>query len=245
MMKILEVKYHNISFKQALLNAVRLMAQEGKFAIFFLNLDCLSKAVRDKEYSAILADTALVLPDGIGLKIATWMFGGKMIENCNGTDFSPAFMKIAAEEGWRIFFLGGLEGVAAKAAENVRKSIPDIKIVGTHSGYFQDDEQLIKQINDSQAQILFVALGAPKQEKWIARNRQKLNPKVCLGVGALLDYLSGHKVRAPKIFQLLYLEWLWRIFIEPKRMFQRYIIDGLGFMLYLSFIALKSRVSSK
>lgn len=245
LMEILKVKYHNVSFKQALASAVRLMEQERKSNIFFLNLDCLSKAVKDKEYSAILADTTLVLPDGIGLKVATWLFGGRMVENCNGTDFSPQLMKVAAEQGWTIFFLGGKEGVAEAAAQNVAKSFPGIKIVGVHSGYFKDDGEVIRQINASGAQILFVAFGAPKQEKWIAHNRQQLEPKLCLGVGALLDYLSGYKIRAPKIFQMLYLEWFWRIFIDPKRMFRRYIIDGFGFMFYLIFMALKSRLNTK
>ncbi len=244
-MEILKVKYHNISFKEAISDAVRLMGQARKSNIFFLNLNCLSKAVKDKEYAAILADTTLVLPDGIGLKVATWLFGGRMVENCNGTDFSPALMKIAAKQGCPIFFLGGKEGVALKAAENVRNFIPGIQIVATHSGYFEDDEEIIKKINESGAQILFVAFGAPKQEKWIAHNRQKLNPKLCLGVGALLDYMSGQKLRAPKIFQALHLEWLWRIFIDPKRMFRRYIIDGLGFMFYLIFMAFKSRLNTK
>ncbi len=240
-MEILKIKYHNISFQEAVESAVALMRQERKSNIFFLNLDCLSKAIKDKEYSTILADTTFVLPDGIGLKIATWMFGGAMRENCNGTDFSPALMKMAAKEGWSIFLLGGKEGVAAQAAENVRNFIPGIQIVGVHSGYFESDEEIIKKINQSGAQILFVAFGAPKQEKWIARNRQKLNPKLCLGVGALLDYMSGQKLRAPKIFQMLYLEWLWRIFTDPKRMLRRYIVDGIGFIFYLAFMAFKFR----
>jgi N-acetylglucosaminyldiphosphoundecaprenol N-acetyl-beta-D-mannosaminyltransferase len=245
MMEILGVKYHNVSFAQAVESAGHLFTQERKSVIFFLNLDCLSKAVKDPEYRNILNDATLVLPDGVGLKVATRLFGGMMRENCNGTDISPVLMKAAAKEGWPIYFLGGKEGVAQRAAENVRNFIPGIKIVGSHSGYFSDEEKVIKAINDSGAAMLFVAFGAPLQEKWIARNRQKLNPKVCLGVGALLDYMSGEILRAPRTMQMLHLEWLWRVFIDPKRMFQRYIINGFGFMFYLTFMACKTRLTAK
>ncbi len=244
-MEILGVKYHNVSFQEALASAGRLLEQDRKSAIFFLNLDCLSKAVNDPEYRQILNDTTMVLPDGIGLKIATILFGGRMRENCNGTDFSPFLMKMAAKEGWPIYFLGGKNDIAEKAAKNVRSFIPGIHIVGSRSGYFKDEEELIKDINSSGAVILFVAFGAPLQEKWIAHNRQRLNPRLCLGVGALLDYMSGSKLRAPKTMQRLHVEWLWRIFIEPKRMVRRYIVDGLGFMFYLTFMAVKIRLFPK
>ncbi|MFC1708731.1 WecB/TagA/CpsF family glycosyltransferase [Candidatus Omnitrophota bacterium] len=226
-MRILNVNYDNISMAEALEKACYLLRENSKSNVFFLNADCLYKAQKDSRYRDILNSAQLLLPDGIGLRIVTELFGGKMKDNCNGTDFSPLFMERAAKEGYRIFFLGGKEGVAEKAAENTRKTIPEILIVGTHSGYFDDDGLLINTINNSGADILFVAMGVPAQEKWIYQNRVKLNPKLYLGVGALLDYLSGHIVRAPKFIRAIHLEWLWRIGVEPKRMFKRYIVDGL------------------
>jgi N-acetylglucosaminyldiphosphoundecaprenol N-acetyl-beta-D-mannosaminyltransferase len=183
----------------------------------------------------------LVLPDGVGLKIISWIFGGKIKENCNGTDFSPKLMEEAAKEGYKIFLLGSKDGIAQKASENIKKTIPNLKIVGTSSGYFNNDEEVIQKINTSGADILFVAMGVPLQEKWIARNRDRLNPKLCLGVGALFDYLSGSTPRAPLPMRRMHLEWLWRIFIEPKRMFKRYIIDGSK----LFWIVMKYKIGSK
>jgi len=225
-MRILGIEYHNINVEEALKNISVLLRGQKKVMIFFLNADCLYKAQNDQEYECILNSADLLLSDGIGLRLATWLFGGKMKDNCNGTDFSPKLMECVAQEGYKVFFLGSKEGVAEKAAENVRKKIANIKIVGTHHGFFNNDEEVIEKINSAGTDILFVAMGVPVQEKWIARNKEKLNPKLCLGVGALFDYLSGNIARAPKFMQVIHLEWLWRIFIEPKRMFKRYIIDG-------------------
>ncbi len=225
-MKILGIRYDNITFDEAVQKLLYLLKSNNKATSLFLNADGVYKAQRDPEYSRIINSIELVLSDGIGLRLITRIFGENMRENCNGTDLSPILMKCAAKQGFKIFFLGGKTGIAEKAAENMRVQIPNIQIVGTHNGYFKSDEEVIARINESGADILFVAMGVPIQEKWIARNRQKLNPRLCLGVGALLDYLSGSIPRAPKMMRILHLEWLWRIFIEPKRMFKRYIIDG-------------------
>ena len=229
-MKILGVKYDNITVASAIEQAVYLAKKSNKANVFFLNADCLYKAQRDEEYRKILNLADLVLPDGIGLEIATMLFGSRMKENCNGSDVSPLFLTRASKEGYKIFFLGAKEGIAKKAAENIQKQIPLIRIVGTRAGYFDDDDEVIKKINDSKADILFVAMGVPMQEKWIYRNREKLNPKLCLGVGALFDYFSGHIKRAPKIIRNIRMEWLWRIFMEPKRLWKRYLVDGIKFL---------------
>ncbi|MCK5215260.1 MAG: WecB/TagA/CpsF family glycosyltransferase, partial [Candidatus Omnitrophica bacterium] len=110
-----------------------------------------------------------------------------------------------------------------------------IQIVGTHHGYVEEDEAVIDQINESGAEVLFVAMGVPIQEKWIHRNRDRLNPRLCLGVGALFDYLSGTIPRAPGIVRCLRLEWLWRCFVDPRRMIKRYFIDDTGFLIRLVF----------
>ena len=217
---------------------------DTKHTLFFLNADCLRQTQRDRHYLNILNSADLVLSDGIGLRFATWLFGGRMKDNCNGTDLSPLIMKEAAKQGLRVFFLGGKEGIAEKAADNIKNKVSGIQIVGVHSGYFEDDDEVINKINLSGADILFVAMGVPLQEKWITKNRDKLNSKLCLGVGALFDYLSEHIRRAPKIMINLHLEWLWRIFIEPRRMFKRYILDGLGFFIYLIFYRIKQIITT-
>ena len=244
-MKLLGINYTNVTLTDALAIALTSLTNNKKSNIYFLNSDCLLKTQHDQEYCNIINPTNLILPDGVGIRFATWLFGGKMKGNCNGTDFSPLLMKKAAEKGYKIFFLGAKEGIAQKAAENVKKSIPGIHIVGTHSGYLNNDEEAVKMINDSQADILFVAMGVPIQEKWIARNRDKLSPRLCLGVGALFDYLSGNSPRAPKIIRILYLEWLWRVIVEPKRLFKRYLVDGVGFFCWLVGYRIKQLITGE
>jgi len=238
-MEVLNVRYNNITIKCALKKIFSLLEGEKKYNLFFLNADCLRQAQIDKEYREILNSADLVLPDGIGLRLVTRVFGGEMKDNCNGTDLSPLILKGATKKNYKIYFLGGRESVAKGAAENIIKAIPFIQIVGHCSGYFYSDDEVINSINSSGANILFVALGVPKQEKWIAKNREKLNPKLCLGVGALLDYLSGNIKRAPVWMRRLHIEWVWRIIIDPKRMFQRYIIDGFHFLIYVLYVRLR------
>ncbi|OGX31875.1 MAG: hypothetical protein A2787_01105 [Omnitrophica WOR_2 bacterium RIFCSPHIGHO2_01_FULL_48_9] len=239
-MNILGVTYDNLTFQQALERALSFAEKEGKFNVFFLNLDCLRQALEDREYKEVLAASSLLLPDGVGLKLATAMFGGRMRENCNGTDFSPALMEKLAKRNLKIFLMGSKNGVAEMAAENLKRKIKNIQIVGAVSGFFTDDEKIISAINASGADVLFVAMGVPRQERWIHMNRASLNPKICLGVGALLDYLSGSLPRAPRGLRSLHLEWLWRIGLEPGRMFKRYILDGMGFLFKLFFYRLKA-----
>jgi len=234
-MQILNVRFHNMGFNEGIKAGIELVDRQNKANIFFLNLDCLYKSQKDSEYRDILNAASLVLPDGIGLKFVSKVLLGKVSHNCNGSDFSPLFMEALTKNKYRIFFLGGKKGIAERAANSIQKKITGVKIVGTHHGYFGNNNgrKVIDIINRSNADILFVGMGVPMQEKWIARNRATLNPKLCLGVGALFDYLSKRIIRAPKLMRILNVEWLWRIFFEPKRLFSRYLTDDIKFLCFV------------
>lgn len=238
-MNILDVQYHNLTRQSALNRAVSMADSRNKSQIFFLNLDCLYIALKDHSYRKTLSLSSLTLPDGVGLRIATWLFGGKMKENLNGTDFSPLLMEKLAEKGHKIYLLGGKSGVAKSAAEALRRRVPGIQVVGADSGYFEGGD-VIQRINQSGATVLFVGMGVPVQEKWIMQNRDELNPQLCLGVGALLDWISGTQARAPLAIRRLNLEWVWRMVLEPRRMFTRYIVHDLPFLATLLFSRLKA-----
>ena len=227
MMNILGVRLDDLTFPQAVEKGVRLLQDPNPSMLFFLNLDCLYRADSDKEYKAYLNGASLVLPDGIGLKGAARLCGERVKDNCNGTDYCPALMAEAAKKGCRIYLLGGRPGVADEAAANIVKQIPALKVVGTHAGYFEPDENVIEAINRSEADILLVAMGVPLQEKWIGRNRAALKPRLCIGVGALFDFWSGRVPRAPLWMRRCKIEWVWRTFVEPKRLGQRYLFDLL------------------
>jgi N-acetylglucosaminyldiphosphoundecaprenol N-acetyl-beta-D-mannosaminyltransferase len=240
-MKLLGIEYDNLTVKEALEAIINLIESRQKANVFFLNADCLYKAQKDKEYRSILQAANLVLSDGLGLRLATKIFGGSMKDNCNGTDLSPKILEEAVKRDWSVFFLGGKDGLAKKAAQNIQLKFPSLKIVGTSPGYFGNDREVIHMINEAAPDILFVAMGVPLQEKWIFRNRAFINARLCLGVGALLGYLSGTILRAPLWVRQAHIEWFWRIFIDPKRMFKRYIVDGFCFFMYVIYIRLTKK----
>lgn len=224
-MRIQGVGFADLDFDSAVSSALSFLARSSAADIFFLNLDCLRKSQHDPEYRAVLNQADLVLPDGIGLQLATAWLLGRACRNCNGSDFSPRLLAECASRGYRIYFFGGHAGVAALAAGRFRERFPGLVVAGCDSGYFDCEDEVIRRINAARPDVLFVALGAPLQEKWIARNRAKLHPRLCLGVGALLDYWAGRIPRAPRILQRLKLEWAWRIAQEPGRLVRRYWDD--------------------
>lgn len=225
--------YDNVDAAAALDAAEALMLAEGRSEIFFLNIDNLRLADQDSEYAQILAQCRLVLPDGIGIRLATRAVGGRLIEDCNGSDLTPKLVQRAAQHGLGVFLLGAPEAVVERAAEGLKLRYQDLKIVGTHHGYFSDSTPVLEAINASQAELLLVAMGAPRQEKWIARHREVLHPRVCVGVGNLFSWISGVQRRAPRWIQRLHLEWVWRIFLEPRRLFKRYVLQDAPFLIGL------------
>ena len=128
-----------------------------------------------------------------------------------------------------MYLLGGRPGVAEGAAQKLTERFPTLQLAGWDHGYHEEDDEVIARINASGADILFVGFGVPLQERWICRNRERLNPRLCLGVGALLDFMSGRVPRAPRLLRTMRLEWAWRFLIEPRRLFRRYFIDGSRF----------------
>ncbi len=239
--RILGVRYHNLTVDEVLSRALDFQTPEKKQTVFFLNLDCLRNAQKDLEYKKILNDPQnLVLSDGIALKLVTRLFGNRMRDNCNGTDLSPKILQVCAQTGKSVYFLGGKPGVAELAAERALKLFPGIRIAGTSHGYFQSETSIVDQINASGADVLFVGMGAPIQEKFIMQNRDTLKPRLCLGIGAFIDYLSGTLPRAPEWMIKLHLEWSWRVLIDPRRMIRRYLLEGLPFMISVLWIWFKS-----
>jgi len=162
----------------------------------------------------------LLLPDGIGMVLAVRCLEGVRMERVTGIGIMQEICRVAAEKGYGIFIYGAKEEVNEAAADNLAIMFPDLKIVGRAHGYQPGDQMdaLVGCLNDSGAKILFLALGSPKQEQWIARYEGRLeHVRVCQGIGGTLDVLAGKTKRAPKLFRRLGLEWLYRLITEPKR----------------------------
>jgi N-acetylglucosaminyldiphosphoundecaprenol N-acetyl-beta-D-mannosaminyltransferase len=177
-------------------------------------------AQKDADFMAVLRQAALCIPDGVGLLWAARIMGQRLPERVAGSELVYHLAGLAAENGWRLFLLGAGPGVAEAAAAVFQERFPALTIVGTYAGSPDpaENESIVELINDSTADLLFVAYGAPKQDKWIARNRERLTTvRVALGVGGSLDFISGRSVRAPRWLQRLGLEWLYRLVREPWR----------------------------
>jgi N-acetylglucosaminyldiphosphoundecaprenol N-acetyl-beta-D-mannosaminyltransferase len=173
----------------------------------------------DERYGEIVRNAGLVLPDGTGLIWALRFLGGRVQEQISGVDFADNLCRIAPGHGWSFFFFGGRPGVAAKAAERMKAKYPGLIVRGTRSGYFRRDENdiICREIRESGANILLVALGAPKQEYWLAENAARLGGIVSMGVGGSFDVMSGRLKRAPLAWRRMHLEWLYRTIQEPSR----------------------------
>ncbi len=206
--------------------------RQQKALVAFVNPACLNTAYTDEAYRQVLQHAERVLPDGIGISIGTRLLDQSLLANVNGTDLFPRLCERAANGGYSLFLLGGLAGVAEKAAAAMQERYPKLLIAGVHQGYFTDDQEadIIDIINRSEAAILLVGFGAPKQELWLARCRDQLAPTVYMGIGGLFDYYSGRIPRAPLWLREIGLEWAWRLVQEPGRMWRRYLIGNPLFL---------------
>ena len=177
------------------------------------NPEIIEYSIKDSEYRKILCEADLCIADGVGVIYASKLFNTPIKERIPGIEAGEMMLCLAAKREERVYFLGGEDGVAKTAAEKLRVKYPSLKIVGAHHGYFTEDEnqKVIDEINETEATILFVCMGYPRQEKWIYDNISDLHSvKVAMALGGSLDVYSGNVKRAPALFCSLGLEWLWR-----------------------------------
>lgn len=211
--------------------------------IYFVNAHCINIAAVNEDYLSVLQDGSTLYADGSGMRLAAKLAGFSLKDNVNGTDLFSVICHDAAADGVKLALLGARPGIAERCAENMKIQFPKLDIVWVHDGYFKQDDEvaIIDTINHSGAEILFVAMGVPMQELWIARNVNTLRVPVLLGVGALFDFYSGIMPRAPYWLRQLGLEWLFRYLMEPRRMFMRYIVGNPLFIIRTLFRRLKGQ----
>jgi exopolysaccharide biosynthesis WecB/TagA/CpsF family protein len=232
---VLGMPVHDLGWNQALaLLEQKLTARHGFTHIAFLNANNANVMVRDPEYRDVLG-RCLVLPDGIGVDIAAhFLHGGRFTANLNGTDFVPASLTFIAKP-LRIGLLGATSEVLQAAAVNFRKHTPWHEFIEISDGYFDraDPVLILKRIEMARIDLLLVAMGTPLQEKWVDRHLSADHARVVISVGALLDFVSGRVARAPRWVRRLRAEWLFRLWLEPSRLWRRYI---LGIPVFLGHV---------
>lgn len=200
--------------------------------VAFVNAHCVNVAARNPDYRLALDSADMLLPDGAGIALAARMRGTHLAANLNGTDLGPQLARALAARGGAVFLLGAQPGVAERAAAALQQHAPGLRIAGTRDGFdgLRDTQAAIAAINASGADMVWMATGVPHQDLWLARHASALQPRYLLGVGALFDFLSGRVVRAPEWVRKLRLEWLWRLALEPRRMFGRYVVGNAVFL---------------
>ncbi|HHV61482.1 MAG TPA: WecB/TagA/CpsF family glycosyltransferase [Firmicutes bacterium] len=205
----------------ALQRVCAMVAAGGVHHVVTLNAEMAVLATRDAEFGDIVRAADMVVPDGAGIVWAAKVLGRRLPARVAGYDLMLAIAGLAAERGEAVFLLGGRPGIADTAAKALCARYPELRVAGTHHGYFAGAESgvIADAVNKSGATYLFVALGAPKQEKWIAEHKAALAPgvKVCMGVGGSFDVLAGVVARAPDWAGRMGLEWLYRLVTQPRR----------------------------
>jgi N-acetylglucosaminyldiphosphoundecaprenol N-acetyl-beta-D-mannosaminyltransferase len=235
---ILGVAIDNLTM-QEVLDAVEAEIAEGGFhQIATANVDFLINSVHDEELRETLVRCDIVLADGMPLVWASRLLGTRLKERVAGADLVPRLAKLSAQHGYRIFLLGASEESSAGTANWMQTNFPGACIAGRYSPNNQpleemDQESILSRIEEAKPDILLVAFGNPKQEKWIAMHRYRLKVPVCIGVGGSFDFLSGKVSRAPLWMQRNALEWLYRTIQEPSRLALRYASDCVGLLRYL------------
>lgn len=214
---VLGVAFDNVTLDEAVDRALALLEEEGPHLVVTPNPEIVQRAEKDPEFAEILSKAHLVLPDGVGVIYAAKILGRPLRARVPGIDFASALLGRVAGTGKRLFLLGAAPGVAELAAVNLRAAYPGLVVCGTHDGYFKEDGPVADAIREARADLVFVCLGAPKQEKWIAANGAAAGARLYVGLGGSLDVFAGKVERAPESFQKLGLEWLYRLMKQPSR----------------------------
>jgi N-acetylglucosaminyldiphosphoundecaprenol N-acetyl-beta-D-mannosaminyltransferase len=200
------------------------------------NIDLLLQAWRDPEMHRIHLEADLVIADGMPLVWLSGLFGPALKERIAGSDLVPALGTLAAERGWSMYGVGAGPGVAERALKKLQELNPGLKVAGWESPpvgpLLQMGDDILDQLKKAKPDILLVALGSPKQEKWIRLHFDEWTVPIAIGVGASLDFLAGAQLRAPRWMGLIGLEWFWRMLANPRRLFKRYFVDAF-FLFYM------------
>ena len=193
--------------------------EPGVTAVYTPNSEIIEHASRNPEMRELIHSAELIIPDGIGLVYASRLIGHPLKERVTGIDFLESIIAYLEKNKKSIYFFGSKPGIAEKAAEKIREKYPALIVAGTQHGYFKPEEEnrIVEKINESGADFLCVALGAPKQEQFIYDHKQELKVQGAIGVGGSLDVWSGSLKRAPAFYQRHGLEWLYRLIQEPRR----------------------------
>lgn len=236
---IFDTSIDNVTMEESIKYIEYLINNKKNAYVVTPNVDHIVKIQKDSLFKEIYENADLVLADGVPVVWASKLLKKPLKEKVSGSDLFPELCKFAAEKGYSVFFLGAAPGVVDTASEKLKQAYPSLKVVGTYSpsyGFEKNEEEsnkIVEMIKESKPDILFIGVGAPKQEKWVYKYKNKYNVPVSLGIGASFDFIAGNINRAPKWMQKCGLEWFYRFCQEPKRLFKRYFVEDAVFIKLL------------
>jgi exopolysaccharide biosynthesis WecB/TagA/CpsF family protein len=227
----------------AALGEVERLYEAGPQIVAYANAHTLNLAYSDGTYGDLLRSTGIVLGDGAGVMIAARLNRAPLPANLNGSDFNPRILERAAARGWPVYLLGGRPGVADRVAERWTRELDGLRVAGTSDGYFPSTRSadVAASIKSSGAGVVMVAMGNPLQERWIAEHLPATGARLGIGVGAFFDFSAGVVPRAPAWMNRAGIEWVYRLYQEPRRMWRRYVV---GNPLFLARVA-RERLSRR
>lgn len=214
---VMGVAFDNVTMEEALEQAKEILAKDEAQYVVTPNAEIVYEAMQDEAFRGLLNNAALVLPDGAGVVLGSKILKTPLKKKVAGVDFADRLLGHLAETGGSVYLLGSKPGIAELASEKMLAKHPGLTIAGMADGYFKEEAPVIETINMARPDVLFVCLGAPKQEKFMAAHAKELNVKLMAGLGGSLDSFAGTVKRAPKWMIDLSLEWLYRLIKEPKR----------------------------
>jgi N-acetylglucosaminyldiphosphoundecaprenol N-acetyl-beta-D-mannosaminyltransferase len=230
---ILGIPVDDVTYDEALARMAEFIADGRPHQVVTVNPEFIMTAQDDLDFRQILRQSHLNLPDGQGLIWAAQLLGAPLRERVTGVDTVLRLAELSSQNGYSIYLLGAAEGVAAAAARQLQNRFPELRIAGTYVGSPAPDEedQIVARIQDVDPDLLFVAYGAPRQEKWISRNLARLSVAVAIGVGGTFDFISGEANRAPTWVQRLGMEWLHRLAHQPWRWRRMLALPRFGLLV--------------
>ncbi len=214
--ELMGIQINNCTFEEGVNIGMDLIASDKVSQVVTINPEMYNESNINESFTQILHEAELVIPDGVGIKIAL-MLKGINAQRIPGVDFAKRLLEECAKKSYPVAIVGSKEEVITKAVQNLQNTIPNLNIAYYHNGYFDNNDEIYEKLNQSGAKLILAALGSPKQEFFIYNAKKILHPCLMIGIGGSLDVWSGAVKRAPKIFQKLGLEWLYRTISQPER----------------------------
>ena len=229
--RILDIKVNLLTTEVLNQKIGTIIRSNGKGLVLNVNVNAINQALKYPFMKDLLNSAVIVFCDGHGVMLGAKILGYKIPERITYADWMWDLSDYMQNEGFSYYFLGAEEGVAKKATEKLVERFPILKVVGVRNGYFdkedkEENDAIIDEINRVSPDVLVVGFGMPTQEKWLMKNWKRVDAKVALTGGACFDFISGTVRRAPRLMQAFWLEWFFRLLIQPKRMFYRYVIGN-------------------